>query len=200
MGRPLGAKNKRTLLREANIKEAAARAQFDLTMTDDEPIKADSLAVMEDAMTYFYRLALKEKRRNGDADPKTIRDNWREAVTIAKEVAPYRHARLSSVKVGSDRTNIPDVPEGVTSQEIRAELFSEIARRGLLPTHLTKLLPNSGRVLEPQFVVDRDVPEQFCRVAAGLGVHPVAQVGRELLGLGLDRRQRGVSSRPAVRR
>ena len=155
MGRPLGAKNKRTLLREANIKEAAARAQFDLTMTDDEPIKADSLAVMEDAMTYFYRLALKEKRRNGDADPKTIRDNWREAVTIAKEVAPYRHARLSSVKVGSDRTNIPDVPEGVTSQEIRAELFSEIARRGLLPTHLTKLLPNSGRVLEPQFVVDR---------------------------------------------
>jgi hypothetical protein len=53
MGRPLGAKNKRTLLREANIREAAARAQFDLAMTDDESIKADSLAVMEDAMAYF---------------------------------------------------------------------------------------------------------------------------------------------------
>ena len=74
MGRPLGAKNKRTLLREANMREAAARAQFDLAMTDDESIKADSLAVMEDAMTYFYRLALKERHRNGDADPKAIRD------------------------------------------------------------------------------------------------------------------------------
>jgi hypothetical protein len=56
-------------------------------MTDDESIKADSLAVMEDAMAYFYRLALKERHRNGDADPKAIRDNFREAVTIAKEVA-----------------------------------------------------------------------------------------------------------------
>jgi hypothetical protein len=86
MGRPLGAKNKRTLLREANIRGAAARAQFDLAMTDDESIKADSLAIMEDAMAYFYRLALKERHRNGDADPKAIRDNLREAVTIAKEV------------------------------------------------------------------------------------------------------------------
>ena len=101
MGRPLGAKNKRTLLREANMRGAAARAQFDLAITDDELIRADSLAVMEDAMAYFYGLALKERHRNGDADPKAIRDNLREAVTIAKEVAPYRHPRLSSVKVGS---------------------------------------------------------------------------------------------------
>jgi hypothetical protein len=137
------------------MRQAATRAQFDLAMTDDEPIKADSLAVMEDAMTYFYRLALKEKRRNEGADPKAIRDNFREAVTIAKEVAPYRHARLSSVRVAGDRTNMPEVPDGVTAQEVRAELFSEIARTGILPTALTKLLPNSGGVLEPQCVVDR---------------------------------------------
>jgi hypothetical protein len=155
MGRPRGAKNKRTLLREANIREAAARAQFDLAMTDDEPIKADSLAVMEEAMTFFYRLALKEKRRNGDADLKTTRDNWREAVTIAKEVAPYRYARLSSVRVAGDRTNMPEVPDGVTGQEIRARLFSDIERRRILPTPLTKFLPNSGRALEPHCVVDR---------------------------------------------
>ena len=119
MGRPLGAKNKRTLLREANMRQAAARAQLGAATSDDELIKADSLAVMEEAVTFFYRLALKEKRRNGDADPKTIRDNWREAVTIAKEVAPYRHARLSSVRVAGDRTNMPEVPEGMTGQEIR---------------------------------------------------------------------------------
>ncbi len=50
---------------------------------------------------------------------------------------------------------MPEVPDGVTAQEVRAKLFSEIARRGILPTSLTKFLPNSGRVLEPQCVVDR---------------------------------------------
>jgi hypothetical protein len=97
-------------------------AELDLAVTDDESIKADSLAVMENAMTYFYRLALKERHRSEDADPKAIRDNLREAVTIAKEVAPYRHAGLSSVKVGTDRANAPYVPDGVTAAEVREEL------------------------------------------------------------------------------
>jgi hypothetical protein len=155
MGRPLGAKNKRTLLREANIREAAARAQFDLAITADESIKADSLAVMEDAMAYFNRLALKERHRSGDADPKAIRDNLREAVTIAKEVAPYRHARLSSVKVGTDRANAPYVPDGVTAAEVREELFSMIARSGVLPTAMSERLQRAEALLEHQGVVNR---------------------------------------------
>jgi hypothetical protein len=85
MVRPLGSKNKRTLLREACMREAAVRAQLGLASTDDDSIKADSLAVMEEAMSFFYRLALKERRRNGEADHKAIRDNLREAVNIAKE-------------------------------------------------------------------------------------------------------------------
>ena len=117
-------------------------------------IKADSLAVMEDAMTYFYRLALKERYRGGDADPKAIRDNLREAVTIAKEVAPYRHPRLSSVKVGSDRTNASYVPDGVTSAELREELFSMIARSGVLPTAMSKRLQRAEALLEHQGVVN----------------------------------------------
>ena len=74
-------------------------------------------------MTFFYRLALNEKRRNKHADVEAIRDNLREAVTIAKEVAPYRHARFSYVRVSGDRTNVPDVPDGVTAQEVRAKLL-----------------------------------------------------------------------------
>ena len=155
MGRPLGAKNKRTLLREANMRGAAARAQFDLAMTDDVSINADSLAVMEDAMAYFYCLALKERHRNGDADPKAIRDNLREAVTIAKEVAPYRHARLSSVKVGTDNTNAPYVPDGVTAAELREELFSMMARSGVLPTAMSKRLQRAEVLLEHRGVVNR---------------------------------------------
>ena len=155
MGRPLGAKNKRTLLREANIREAAARAQFDLAMTDDVSINADSLAVMENAMTYFYRLALKERHRSGGADPKAIRDNLREAVTIAKEVAPYRHPRFSSVKVGSDRTSASYVPDGVTSAELREELFSMIARSGVLPRAMSERLQRAEALPERQGVVNR---------------------------------------------
>ena len=153
MGRPLGAKNKRTLLREANIRGGSA-SPFDLAMTDDVSIKADSLAVMEEAMAYFYRLALKERRRNGRR-PKAIRDNLREAVTIAKEVASYRHPRLSSVKVGSDRTNASYVPDRVTSAELREELFLMIARSGVLPTAMSERLQRAEALLEHQGVVNR---------------------------------------------
>jgi hypothetical protein len=165
MARPLGAKNKRTLLREANMREAAALAQLGLATTDDESIRADSLAVLEQSMRYFYGLVLKEKRRNEEADLKAIRDNLREAVIIAKEVAPYRHARLSSVKVGADRAtrlssvkvgadraNIPAVPDGMTAQELRALILEDVLRLGILPAHISKLLSESGDVVECQAV------------------------------------------------
>jgi hypothetical protein len=154
MARPLGAKNKRTLLRESNMREAAVRAQFGLATTDDVSTKADSLAVMEEAMTFFYRLALKEKRRNEQADLKAIRDNLREAVLIAKEIAPYRHARLSSVKVGTDRTSIPAVRDDITAQELRAEILADVVRLGVLPAHISRLLSESGISIECQGVVD----------------------------------------------
>jgi hypothetical protein len=153
MARPLGAKNKRTLLREASMREAAVRAQLGLATTDDESIKADSLAVMEEAMSFFYRLALKERRRK-EADLKAIRDNLREAVIIAKEVAPYRHARLSSVKVGTDRTNKPELRDDITAQELRTEILAELVRLGVLPTHIYKLLSEPGALIECQGVVD----------------------------------------------
>jgi hypothetical protein len=133
MGRPLGAKNKRTLLREANMKEAATRARTTL-VSPNEFVRLDSLAIMEEAMWFFHSLVAQEQKRGGDADIEVMRKDFPTAVGIAKEVAPYRHARFSYVKVGSDRANIPDVPEGVTARELRAELFSEIARLGVLPT------------------------------------------------------------------
>jgi hypothetical protein len=152
MGSRKGIKNKRTLMREANMREAAARAQLILEGSDDESIKADSLVVMEEAMTFFHRLALKERGRK-DADIEMIRDNYREAVAIAKDVAPYRYPRLSTVKVGGDRINIPFVPDGVTAEQVKAELFSEIVRTGILPTIFAKFLPGSEGVFEAQRLV-----------------------------------------------
>jgi hypothetical protein len=136
------------------MKEAVARAQTDLVCIGDESAKADSLAVMENAMTYFYHLALKERHRGGDADSKAIRYNLREAVTIAKEVAPYRHPRLSTVRLGSDRTNAPFVPDGVTAAEVREELLSMIARSGILPPVLTNRLQRAEKILEQQGVIN----------------------------------------------
>jgi hypothetical protein len=153
MARPRGAKNKRTLIRESRMREAAARAQLGLATTGDQLIKADSLAVMEEAMTFFYRLALKEKSRNEQADLKAIRDNLREAVIIAKEVAPYRHARLSSVKVGADGTSKSDLPDDMNAQELRALILEDVLRLGILPAHISKLLSESGDVVECQAVV-----------------------------------------------
>jgi hypothetical protein len=137
------------------MREAAARAQIGMAIADGESLMADSLAVMEEAMTFFFGLALKEKRRSEDADFKAIRDNLREAVTIAKEVAPYRHARLSTVKVGTDRANAPYVPDGVTAAELREELFSMIARSGVLPTAMSERLQRAEALLEHQGVANR---------------------------------------------
>ena len=83
------------------MREAAVRAQLGLATTDDESIKADSLAVMEEAMSFFYRLALKEKRRNEEADLKAIRDNMREAVIIV---------RIPTKSAGDSERKRPPVP------------------------------------------------------------------------------------------
>jgi hypothetical protein len=45
----------------------AACAQLNLAIGDEQSIKADSLAVMEEAMTFFFRVALQEKRRKNYA-------------------------------------------------------------------------------------------------------------------------------------
>jgi hypothetical protein len=58
------------------------------------------------------------------------------------------------VRVGGDRTNVPDVPDGETAQEIRAKLLADIASSGLLPTPVKKFLSSSGGVLEPPYVVN----------------------------------------------
>jgi hypothetical protein len=134
MARPLGSRNKQTLLREATMREAASRAELGLAITDNESTTADSLAVMEEAMTFFYRLALKEKRRNKEADLKAIRDNLREAVIIAKEVAPYRHARLSAIKLASDPNNPLQIRDDITAEELRAQIIAKMEKLGLFAT------------------------------------------------------------------
>jgi hypothetical protein len=98
MARPLGAKNKRTLLREARLREAAMEAQRQLASLDNEATRFDSLWVMEEAMSYFFRRAMMESGRIGIAgsqpdlgeavgnftgNSKHVRDDLLQAVAIA---------------------------------------------------------------------------------------------------------------------
>jgi hypothetical protein len=59
------------------------------------------------------------------------------------------------VKVGTDRANAPYVPDGVTAAELREELFSMMARSGVLPTTMSERLQRAEALLEHQGVVNR---------------------------------------------
>ena len=77
------------------------------------------------------------------------------AAGIAEKIAPYRHPRLSAVKVGADRTNTLNIPDDITAQELRAEILSDVIRFGVLPIELTRLLPEPQQLLGPGGVADR---------------------------------------------
>jgi hypothetical protein len=51
-----------------------------------------------------------------------------QAVQIAEKVAPYRHARLSAVKLAGEPNNPMRVWDNATADELRAEVMRHIAR------------------------------------------------------------------------
>ena len=63
----------------------------------------DSLAVMEEGMRHFYVRAMAAKQTK--QPDKVIDAAMIQAVQIAEKVAPYRHARLSAVKLAGDPNN-----------------------------------------------------------------------------------------------
>ena len=109
---------------------------------------------MDEAMKFFVKLAREEKAKTSESI-KAKGDYYLAAVGIAEKVAPYRHPKLSAVKVVADRTNMPIVPDDVTAQELRAEILSEIKRLNILPPELARLLPEPEQALEPGFRAPR---------------------------------------------
>ena len=135
MARPKGAKNKRTLLREEQRRQAALKAAAGL---DRSPKDADCLAVIEEAMRYFYAKACNERwKTDGNADDKVIGASYLQAASLAEKVAPYRHARLSAVKLAGDPNNpVRRIRDDITAAELRAEIMAEMERLGLFETPL----------------------------------------------------------------
>jgi hypothetical protein len=87
---------------------------------------------MAEAMEFFVQIA-----RNSQEDLEERKASYRTAAHIGRLLAPFRYPTYATVKVGGVRENPPLVREGVTSQEIMAELMELIAETGLLPSPLS---------------------------------------------------------------
>jgi hypothetical protein len=107
MGRPRGSRNKRTLLREA---EQQVGSKY-----SDQVL--DSIYVIEQAMQHFFLRAKNTGRKQADVD-----DDYRQAAALAALVAPYRHPRLSAVKLAGGPNDRGSPWDDATAEELKAEI------------------------------------------------------------------------------
>jgi hypothetical protein len=84
------------------------------------------LHVIEKAASHFY-LRAEMGKHSGARKPKEIDDDYREAAALASLAAPYRHARLSAMKLAGDPNNPLRVSDNTTTEELRAEIMRRIA-------------------------------------------------------------------------
>jgi hypothetical protein len=80
---------------------------------------------MEVGMRHFFAKAMHAKTNKGK--PEIIDAHMLQAVSIAEKIAPYRHARLSAVKLAGDPNNPTRFKDDATADELRAELMKRIA-------------------------------------------------------------------------
>ena len=105
MPRARGSKNRETLEREKAERIAAARAEFAKNAPAiDYAASYDSLDVMEKVVRHFYLRALIEQSMGKDTDWNMVDTLMMKALTAAKDVARYRHATLSAVRLAGDLT------------------------------------------------------------------------------------------------
>ena len=114
MGRPKGSRNKRTLLKEAE--QHVGSKYVDQVL--------DSLYVIETAMGHFFIRA--EMGKNAGRKKEEVDEDYKQAAALAALVAPYRHARLSAVKLAGDPNNPARFKDDATADELRAELMKRI--------------------------------------------------------------------------
>src|SRR5262249_22571884 len=115
MGRPKGAKNRRTLLREA---------EADIAHAKDGTEILDCLYVMETGMRYFFMRA--QAARSVKGNEAVVRANMLEAVSIAEKIAPYRHHRLAGIK--GDGENLAPRNEQKSLEDLRAQMQKHFER------------------------------------------------------------------------
>jgi hypothetical protein len=114
MGRLNGTKNRRAILKEAE--------QHIGSKYVDQVV--DSLYVIEKAMRHFYMRA--EMGKNAGRKEALVDQDYKDAATLAALVAPFRHARLSAMKLAGDPNNPARFKDDATADELRAELMKRL--------------------------------------------------------------------------
>ena len=136
MGGPKGAKNKRTLLREAELK-LVDRGEF-----------LDAMVMLEEGMRHFFAKAMHAKTNNGK--PEIIDANMLEAVSIAEKIAPYRHHKLAAIKLNKDPE--PGFRPNRSLEELEAEMKKHWKR-------LAPVLDLEGLVARSDGIANQEVQE-----------------------------------------
>ena len=80
-----------------------------------------SIGSVGQGMRNFFAKAMQAKANKGK--PETIDANMLQAVSIAEKIAPYKHARLSAVKLAGDPSNPARFKDDASADELRAELM-----------------------------------------------------------------------------
>jgi hypothetical protein len=111
-GRKPGAKNRRTLQREARVAAIEAGTALPSAKGYD---RIDCLVVMEEAMRFFYETADKARKKD---DIGGFKSGIRDAITVAKDLAPYRHPRLTTTRIGGDESLPPIRLEQLTDSQL----------------------------------------------------------------------------------
>ena len=127
-GRKKGQTNLRTRMRhrEAHVRKGRA-ALVAGRRPIDPTISLDSLAILEEGMRHFYFKAKVLEGLGEAADFAAVDRAWMEAIRIAKDVAQFRHAKISAIKLAGD-PNAPLLPENLTIDQLRELIVSDVAR------------------------------------------------------------------------
>src|SRR5262245_11655976 len=141
MGRPKGAKNRRTLLREA---------EADIAHAKDGTEILDCLYVMETGMRYFFMRA--QTARNVKGNEAVVRANMVEAVTIPEKIEPYRQQRLGAIKLNKAPVE-PPFRRGASMDELRAEMQKHLEILAPVLDLEALLAPSDG-------IANREVQEE----------------------------------------
>jgi hypothetical protein len=85
----------------------------------------DSLYVIETAMRHFFIRA--EMGKNAGRKQAEVDDDYKQAAALAALAAPYRHPKLSAVKLAGDANNPVRIWDNATADELRAEIMQRLA-------------------------------------------------------------------------
>jgi hypothetical protein len=139
MARIKGTKNKQTLIREAE--EEAIRNGLSAKE------RLDSLYVMEHIMDYFF---FRAKGARAVGNHERAEHYYLNALLAAEKVAPFRHPRLSAIKLAGDPNAHKDFEDSASLEELKAmvefhlERVAPVLNLQVIPINRTDTEPRDG--------------------------------------------------------